>query len=77
MKRIVTNPQLENLIDELETSLANIYGSEFVIDLQEICGQHTLKSVFGKDKEKTENRVKYSNMLRGAWYAAHQNKVVK
>jgi hypothetical protein len=76
MKRNIATPQTENLIDELESNLANIYGTDFVIDLQEICGQHTLRSVFGEGVSTKIGRDKYANMLRGAWYAANQKKIV-
>ena len=77
MKRINSAPQTEALIETLEESLSNTYGSRFIIDLQEICGQHTLKSIFGEGVSTKVGRDEYKNMLRGAWYATLEKKVVK
>ena len=63
---------VDALIDELEYSLSETYGSRFVIDLQEMCGMHTLKAFFGKDAETENNKRIYAAMLRGAWYAANE-----
>lgn len=73
MKNKVT-PQVESLIEQLEQSLSETYSTRFVIDLQEMCGLHTIREYFGKSTTTSEKRSQYVAMLRGAWYAANEKK---
>ena len=54
----------EALINQLEYELSETFGSEFIEDIQGLCGIRTTIT-----KEKQNN---YLHMLRGAWYAYHQ-----
>lgn len=65
-------PNREMLIEDLEHFLSNYYGTQFLIDLQEIAGLHTLREYFGKGAETNSKRDEYCHLLRGAWYAANQ-----
>lgn len=56
------------LIGQLEYEINNHYGSEFLEDIQKTCG--VSKGHFTKD-----NMNNYLFMLRGVWYATHQQKV--
>ena len=54
----------EALISQLEYELSETFGSEFVEDIQRLCG---IKTAITKEKQNN-----YLHMLRGAWYAYHQ-----
>lgn len=77
MKKTQVERPVDALIDELEYSLSETYGSRFVIDLQEMCGMHTLKAYFGKGAETENSKKIYAAMLRGAWYASNEQKLKK
>lgn len=66
----------EALMEQLEYDLNNLYGSEFIEDLQELCGLTTMRAVFGKGATTQSKQSEYVAMLRGAWYAARQSKLV-
>lgn len=74
MKKTKVEASVESLIDQLEQSLAETYSTRFVIDLQEMCGLHTMREYFGKGAITSEKRSQYAAMLRGAWYAANEKK---
>jgi len=74
MKKQDIKPSVESLIDQLEQSLSETYGTRFVIDLQEMAGLHTMREYFGKGAVTTQKRDLYASMLKGAWYAANEKK---
>lgn len=74
MKKIKGEQPIEALIEGLESLLAEKYSSRFVIDLQEMCGLHTMREYFGKSATSSEKRNQYAAMLRGAWYASLEKK---
>lgn len=77
MKKTQVERNVDALIDELEYSLSETYGPKFVINLQVICEIHTIKSYYGKSQETVDKKQKYAAMLRGAWYATHEPKLIK
>lgn len=55
------------LINQLEYEINEHYGSEFLEDIQGMCG-------VSNGHFTNNNMTKYLFMLRGVWYATHQEK---
>ena len=70
MKAMKQNPVV--VIEQLEYELNNLYGSEFIEDLQKVCGMKSMRDVFGEGATTKAKQVEYAAMLRGAWYASSQ-----
>lgn len=54
-------------IEQFEEQLVQIYGEKFLLDLQFMC--NLKRSISPYDK------LSYFQMLRGAWYAANQERI--
>lgn len=61
---------LQARIEELEEALQFVYGGDFLKDIQKFNGVQTIRSL--NNYEKLND---YYNILRGAFYAAHQTKL--
>lgn len=61
---------LQARIEELEEALNFVYGETFLKDIQQFNGIQSIRSL--NNYEKLND---YYNILRGAFYAAHQTKL--
>lgn len=61
---------LQARIEELEEALHFVYGQDFLKDIQKFNGVQSIRSL--NNYEKLND---YYNILRGAFYAAHQTKL--
>lgn len=58
-------------IDGLEYQLDEIYGTEFIMELQKLCGYRDGKAY------SEISRFEYVSMLRGAWYSTIQRRRIQ
>jgi len=68
------NENLEALMEQLEFEIYETYGPDFLQEMGKICGINSNNDAFGKGPEAIRKRNEYVAMLRGAWYASHEQK---
>lgn len=68
------NENLESLMEQLELEICETYGPVFLEEMGKICGINSKSAAFGKAPEAIRKRNEYVAMLRGAWYASHEQK---